>query len=201
MPLNPALGVIVMVGNAHMPESKYSQRRLHAVEKQKAALELRKAGATYDSIAQTVGYASRSGAALAVEAALRKTLQEPADELRVLDIERLNTMLRQVWPFIVAPTVRAVPAGHGEVTMQVWDEAKFHAINTALTILTRKAKLLGLDAPEKREVTGKDGGPVEIALLTLSQRLQRIVDAEGYSMSLPDDEKAPILTAPDGPKP
>ena len=31
---------------------------------------------------------------------------------------------------------------------------------------------------ERHELTGKDGGPVELAAVTLAQRLQRIVDAE-----------------------
>lgn len=34
--------------------------------------------------------------------------------------------------------------------------------------IERRCKLLGLDAPERREITGKDGGPVEAAVLDLA---------------------------------
>ncbi len=33
---------------------------------------------------------------------------------------------------------------------------------TVLTCIDRRCKLLGLDAPEKREVSGPDGGPIQI---------------------------------------
>ena len=131
----------------HRTESRTSPRRLAVVEKQRQALELRKAGVTFQEIADALGYATAQGALLAVESGLRKTLQQPADELRKIDLERLETMLRQVWPFVIAPTVKAMPIGGG-VAMQVWDDAKFHATGTVLTILARRAKLLGLDAKD-----------------------------------------------------
>ena len=66
-------------------ESRTSPRRIDAVAKQHKALALRYSGATFDAIAQELGYANRQGAHMAVEAALQKTIQEPADELRQLD--------------------------------------------------------------------------------------------------------------------
>ena len=106
-------------------ESRTSPRRMDAVEKQRQALALRYGGATYDAIAKALGYASRQGAQMAVEAALKKTLQEPADQLRKLDLGRLDTMLLAIWP----------AARQGD----------FPAIDMALKIMVRKAKLLGLD--------------------------------------------------------
>ena len=139
-------------------ESRTSPRRILAVEKQRQALALRYGGATYDSIAQALHYASRQGAQMAVEAALRKTVQEPADQLRQLDLGRLDAMLLAIWA--------QARAGN------------FEAIDMALKILARRAKLLGLDAPVRQELTGADGGPIELAAVTLAQRLQRIIDAE-----------------------
>lgn len=54
-------------------------------EKYRRALEMRKAGATFQQIADAEGYADRSGAKRAVMAALDKTLREPAEDVR--DIE------------------------------------------------------------------------------------------------------------------
>lgn len=109
------------------------QIEVNAHDKQQKALELRKAGVSYAAIAKQLGYRGPSGAHAAVAAALKKTLQEPADEVRTLELERLDAMLLAIW--------RQVKEGnHG-------------AIDRALRILERRAKLLGLDAPVKQDIT------------------------------------------------
>jgi len=72
--------------------------------------------------------------------ALKKTLQEPADEVRTLEVERLDSLLNGLWQR------RHVP----EITDRI------------LRIMERRAKLLGLDAPTRTELTGKDGGAIEV---------------------------------------
>lgn len=68
-------------------------------ERRAKALELHLAGATYDAIAQAVGYASRSGAHKAVQEAL-KDLGSPPVGTEVLQSElaRLDAMLTGLWP-------------------------------------------------------------------------------------------------------
>ena len=139
-----------------MPESKTSPRRIAAVEKQWKAVQLRKAGTPFELIAKELGYKSRQHAFYSVQAALRKILQEPSDELRTLDVQRLDTMIQQLWLFVVAPTVKAVPIGGGNVAMQVWDEAKFHAVTAVLRVMDRRAKLLGLDAKEPQPGSSRE---------------------------------------------
>lgn len=68
--------------------------------------------------------------------ALKKTLQEPADEVRMLEVERLDSLLNGLWQR------RHVP----EITDRI------------LRIMERRAKLLGLDAPVRSDVTS--GGEV-----------------------------------------
>ncbi len=111
------------------------QKELDALERQRQALELRKAGVPYAKIAEALGYAHASGAHKAVASALKKTLQEPADDLRKLELERLDAMLFAIWPSV---TKGIQPA-----------------IDRALRIMERRAKLLGLDAPVKQAV-GQD---------------------------------------------
>ena len=115
------------------------QKELNALEKQMQALELRKAGVSYARIAEALGYASGSGAHKAVSSALKKTLQEPSDELRMLEIERLDAMLAAIW---------------GSVK-----QGQYGAQDRALKIMERRAKLLGLDAPVKADVTS-GGKPI-----------------------------------------
>ncbi len=122
------------------------QKELNALEKQMQALELRKAGVSYVRIAEVLGYASGSGAHKAVASALKKTLQEPADDLRTLEIERLDAMLSAIWASV--------------------KQGQYGAIDRAIKIMERKAKLLGMDAPTKHDVTS-DGEPLKIIIETV----------------------------------
>lgn len=112
-----------------MSESKTSKRRLEAAAKQRQALSLRQAGVTYADIADRLGYAASSGAYKAVMAALDKTLQEPADELRRVELARLDRLQSSVW----------LAATGGDMT----------ALDRILKIMERRARLMGLDAPVK----------------------------------------------------
>lgn len=119
-----------------MSESKTSEKRIAAVERQRQALELRKAGGTYQAIADQLGYRSVSGAYDAIMGAMRATLQEPADELRALESARLDDLLRGIW----------LDARKGNLPK----------LDRVLKIMARRAALLGLDAPQKFEdVTDK----------------------------------------------
>lgn len=120
-------------GKASTPEA------VEINEKQRMALELRKAGATFDQIAQRLGYANAGGAYKIVQAGLRATIQQPADEVRQLEVERLDAMFRVLYQKVLAGEKDAPRAA--EVAMQV---------------MRRRADLLGLDAPiriEERVIT------------------------------------------------
>lgn len=60
---------------------------------------------------------------------LRKGNQEDVEDLRALELDRLDALLRGLWP----------KASKGEE----------RAVQKVLNVLERRAKLLGLDAPEK----------------------------------------------------
>jgi len=115
-------------------ESRTSPRRIEATAKQREALKLRTTGMSFWNIAQQLGWKTAYGAQCAIEAALLKTIQAPADEQRKLDLVRLDVMLMAVWARVMG----------GELD----------AVATALSILTRRAKLLGLDMPIKIENEG-----------------------------------------------
>ena len=111
--------------------SKNSKRVL-AMEKQRKALELRKGGASYASIAQAVGYKDQSGARKAVQRAFRDVIQEPALEVKTIQIERLNHMLLTLWPKV-----------------QQGDE---NAINTSLRVMDKIDRLMGTEEAQKVSV-------------------------------------------------
>jgi hypothetical protein len=97
------------------------------------ALELHLAGATYDAIAQAVGYSDRGHAHKAVQTALTDLGRPPPpDEVLATEIARLDAMLTGLWG----------KARRGDV----------QAIDRVLKIQERRAalrQLSGADAPEK----------------------------------------------------
>ena len=111
------------------PAQGVTKTRVQTAEKQAQALELRKAGATYQAIANELGYAHSTGAHKAVMAGLKLVMQEPADSLRKLELTRCDRMQQAVWPAVLRGDVRA--------------------INAVLRIMERRAVYLGLDMPIK----------------------------------------------------
>lgn len=120
------------------------------IEKERRVLELRRAGLTFDVIAQEVGYSNASGAYHAFTRAMKRTLQQAgADELRELELDRLDRLQRFAWPQATQGNLRA--------------------IDSILRIMARRARLLGLDAPIKQEVTTFEGGT------EIDREVQRLV--------------------------
>ncbi len=119
------------------------------IVRERRALELRRAGVELDLIARELGYTNASGPYKAIQRALRRTLQEPADELRAMEGARLDSLLSAVWP----------KAMRGDLA----------AVDRAMRLSESRRRLLGLDSPQRVEHTGKDGAPIEI---------QNAIDAE-----------------------
>jgi hypothetical protein len=124
---------------------KTSPRRLLAADKQRRALEMKIAGATLDQIAAEVGYKSPSGAYQAIQAALKATLQPPADELRRLQFERLERLYQ-------AAHKKAVGDGTGEPD---WE-----AMDRAIKIAQRMNALFGLEVHKVRLGGDEDAPPI-----------------------------------------
>lgn len=91
----------------------------------------------FDEIAKRVGYANRSGAWKAVMSLLEKRAAESAkdaDAVISMELERLDAMLRALWPKV--------------------EKGDTAAIDRVIKIQDRRAKYLGLDAPTKTDITG-----------------------------------------------
>jgi hypothetical protein len=106
---------------------------IEQIDKEREVIALRRAGYTFDDIARRLNYAHPSGAYTAYQRALKRTLVEAGtEELRATELDRLDRLQAAVWD----------EAMTGNPT----------AIQTALKILDRRAKYLGLDAPIKQEI-------------------------------------------------
>lgn len=137
-----------MAGNAQTAE------RLEAAKRRAFVLQARKAGATYREIA---ALALRTFGADALPKGwderyaykdikreldkLRAEIADSAENVLALELQRLDDLLKGLW---------------AEAAKQQPD---YKAVDRVLRVMERRAKLLGLDAPTRTDVT-TDGEPL-----------------------------------------
>lgn len=114
---------------------------VEVANKQRQALQLRNLGASYETIAEQLGYADKSGAYRAVKAALDRAVIEPAFEQRQIMAERLDLMTRRC--------------------IEAFIQGDLDQVRNLLAIEKRRAELFGLDAKKNIEVTGPGGNPIQ----------------------------------------
>jgi hypothetical protein len=117
------------------------QRKAHA------AIELRKAGASWDDVAQVLGYPTGRAALVATEKSLEKDLStdESKEFMRRMAGQRLDRLLRGVWK-------KAIDEDHPD---------QFAAIDRARAIIADQRKTYGLDAPTEMVVHNPTGAELE----------------------------------------
>lgn len=123
-----------------MPNHNAAVPSPELVDKEIKVLELRRVGLTWTRIAEEVGYADHTGAYAAYKRAIKRTMQQPADELREQELDRIDRLQVAVWPAAMKGDTRAVL--------------------TIVRLMERRAKLTGLDMPIKieQDVTTWTGG-------------------------------------------
>jgi len=122
------------------------------IERERQVLELRLAHLRWEDIAKQVGYASGGAAYNAYKRALVRTLQEPADEIRQQEQERLNRLASVYY--------RQALQGDAQ------------AASLMLKIMERRSRLIGLDQPIKQQVemTTFEGGT------EIDREVKRLID-------------------------
>jgi PBSX family phage terminase large subunit len=124
-----------------MSESLASVKKLTALEREREALALRKSGLTYDLIGQRLGITPQGAhrAVMRALAKLRTQVVEGADQLRTLELQRLDAMFDPMY-------AQAARGGQG-------------AVDRCIRIMERRARLLGLDLPTE---TQEDAAPRQV---------------------------------------
>jgi hypothetical protein len=112
-----------------------SPPKVQAAVRRKEAVDLRVEGKTYREIAQELGVTPTRARQLVAEAlaALQGETAESAEELRRLELDRLDQLQSGLWEEAAGGNLKAVGA--------------------ALKIMERRARLVGLDAPTRTENT------------------------------------------------
>jgi len=131
-------------------------RRVQAQEHQAKAVELRKRGLTYRSIAQQLGIS-----APAVYKSIKKAMDQlraqvyiDVGTIRTMDLEKLDAVEMGMWPGV--------------------SKGNHNAANTILKAMDQRAKHLGLYAPEKHANTDSHGNDI----CNSCQRLREMSDDE-----------------------
>ena len=112
-------------------------------EREIQAVELRKAGYTYQEIAQALGWEHKSSALRAVRRALARWGTESVHELRVLELSRLDTITQKLWPKIVGRPPRDGDPG---------ESPSIDAMMAYLKVSARRARLVGLDSSDEIDI-------------------------------------------------
>jgi len=141
-----------------MPVSR--ARRAQIAERRARAIALRAEGRTWDQICAELGYSSRAVACKDVSRALEERLKEQADQadhLRAVELERLDTLEREVWTVLrrrhVTVSGGKLVADEDGIPLQD-DGPTLAAVDRLVRIAERRARLLGLDSPVKVDQTG-----------------------------------------------
>jgi len=116
-------------------ESKTSPRRVNWALQRARAVQMRISGAPYAQIAEATGYKSAKTCATAVSNEVDTIPLEAAEELRVVELLRLDRMLFAIWPAV--------------------QQGALDAIDRALRISERRCRLVpGLEVPRNYVVEG-----------------------------------------------
>jgi len=117
-------------------QSKTAAQRIASAEKREKALELRKMGFSYEKIGAQIGCSKQHVHRMVTEelGKLRACNYNKAEDLRILQAERIAFALKQV--------------------MEAINQGDIAAVDRLCRLLDREAKLFGLDAAIRQEISG-----------------------------------------------
>lgn len=175
----------------HLPARDWSKAT--PAERADEAARMRTSGYEYREIARELGYANHTGAYKAVQRALVDAADkraEPLDVLRMMETARIDRMIKRALEVmerrhyvtnnagVVFRPTEFLRDAEGAIAMDDKGNYKalaaeplqddgptLDAIRTVVTLMQRKAKMHGLDAPSRREVITLDSIEAEIARL------------------------------------
>lgn len=145
-----------------------------AAEKRKKALDLRRAGWSFDDIAVEVGYANRGSAHRAVKQGIAAITRESATELIELELSRLDDLLAGLYE----------QARNGDL----------FAVDRALKIADQRAKFLGLYDHKPDDTSAE----VRAALVGFKEGLRGLFGQDDTYGQVSDGDASPEDVPGDG---
>jgi hypothetical protein len=127
---------------------------------------MRKAEIDWNTIAETLGYASPGHAHDRFLAVLRAYPRDDVEDMRNLELDRIEKTARALEDHIASGGDRVVRAA------EVWNK-----------LSERRAKLMGLDRPEKKEITVLTKDTVAAAIERLNAEMAAKAKNAGVDLS------------------
>lgn len=161
--------------------------RVGIAERRAKAVDMRMAGASYQKIANELGYNSRGAACQDVSRALEAAVAEQArsvEAYREEELQRLDLLLAEAWAILKRDhvTVSNGRIVRDDLDQPILDDGPtLQAIDRILKIQERRAKFLGLDAPMRVEAFTVDSIDAAIAELTAQLESDQASQATGAS--------------------
>lgn len=112
--------------------ARYSKTKPETLEKEAEVLRLRRLGFTFDQIGKQLNYSNASGAYKAYIKACHRIIYEEVEQVRNLEIDRLD----------MAQTAIMNKVKNGEIP----------AVMALIRLMERRSRLLGLDMPTKAQI-------------------------------------------------
>lgn len=143
-----------------MARGKLSPRRQLKLQRQADAVAMRLRGKSYSQIAEVLGITKQRAHQLVMQAfeEMRQQCAEDTEQLRAIELARLDRITETFAPMLEMPGL----------DLQDVEAAK-KAADVLIKVSERRAKLLGLDAPTRAELTGKDGQPFVAGVFAIPQ--------------------------------
>jgi len=120
-------------------------------ERRERVYAMRLTGKSLGFIAQAEGV-SKTTVFNDIEAVIKAKTEVPAQQVREMELDRLDLLLDKLMPRV--------------------EQGDVQAIQTALKVMDRRAKFLGLDAPTKQDVTVHQPDPMGTVLGELLREAQ-----------------------------
>lgn len=114
-------------------QSRSTPADIERWERDYECVQLRRAEVDWDTIAEKLGYASKGHAHNRFLAFMREYPRDDVETLRDLELDKIERKMRQLEPRCTDGDPRAI---------EVWNK-----------LSERRSKLMGLDKPERREIT------------------------------------------------
>lgn len=189
------------------PSAKQSAAHLEAETRRTEATKLRRQGWTLQEIADKYGV-SVVTVHRDIQLVLRRTIEAGVtemDEHRALELERIDSAIFEVMSILEGRN----PESKHSVELAAYEtdedtsvddalearaELRLKAVDRLVKLNQERAKLLGLYAPEKQELTGKDGAPLDVSARDLLlERLNGLANREA-----PPEGEGEVVGEPDG---
>ena len=138
-----------------------TEQKVEIAERRKRALDLRLAGLSFRAIAKAEGV-SHATIISDIKEALADIPRSSAEELRQVESARLDQLQRAIW---------------GDAL-----KGDLGAVDKAVKIIDRRARLLGLDAPQQVQVSS------DVDLDATAEKILKAAELAFNAGSLPDED-------------